>query len=91
MTKWQNDKLANIIPKTVELGGRSVAYGADAERAYREVCTRPYLNIPPADRARIVDMIAVVKNQSDRDRATAALNRGDMGTLGRILRKAGAF
>ena len=68
-----------------------IASGADANAAYRAFCASPYLDIPPEDRAELLAMIEKVKTPADRADATDALNRGDMKTLWRYLRDAGAY
>ena len=68
-----------------------VASGADANASYHALCTRPYLDIPPDDRAELLAMIEKVKTPADRADANDALNRGDMKTLWRYLRDAGAY
>ena len=68
-----------------------IASGADANAAYRAFCASPYLDIPPEDRAELLSMIEMVQTPADRAAATEALNRGDMKTLCRYFRAAGAY
>jgi len=93
MSNWQRGKVVfPSDPGFAEMMARGeIASGADANEAYHAICSSPYLDIPPEDRAELLAMIEMVKTAADRAAATEALNLGDMKTLCRYLRAAGAY